>query len=135
MVQRGILKKSLTTGTVEVQEQAVVSVSYQRWNSVHLLHHQHCFHSSPKNKRFSHNTETLVKDPTNRCVSCYYKAFSLCTHDAQDVKFLCSLCNSDHMVIILKILINEVADRQTQYIDKVDIDMERLVFKCLKAYF
>uniref|UniRef100_A0A0P4VYC8 BPL/LPL catalytic domain-containing protein n=1 Tax=Scylla olivacea TaxID=85551 RepID=A0A0P4VYC8_SCYOL len=53
-------------GTVEVQEQAVVSVSYQRWNSVHLLHHQHCFHSSPRNKRFSRNTEMPSKDPTNR---------------------------------------------------------------------
>lgn len=53
-------------GTVEVQEQAVVSVSYQRWNSVHLLHHQHCFHSSPRNKRFSHNTEVPPKDPANR---------------------------------------------------------------------
>ena len=65
---RFVPKDSLATGTVEVQEQAVVSVSYQRWNSVHLLHHQHCFHSSPRNKRFSHNTEVPPKDPTNRYV-------------------------------------------------------------------
>lgn len=53
-------------GTVEVQEQAVVSVSYQRWSSVHLLHHQHCFHSSPRNKRFSRINDTPPlpdKDP------------------------------------------------------------------------
>ncbi|XP_050714902.1 mucin-5AC-like isoform X4 [Eriocheir sinensis] len=56
----------VASGTVEVQEQAVVSVSYQRWSSVHLLHHQHCFHSSPRNKRFSRINDTPPlpdKDP------------------------------------------------------------------------
>ncbi|KAK4319414.1 hypothetical protein Pmani_009649 [Petrolisthes manimaculis] len=44
-------------GTVEVQEQAVVSVSYKEWSSVQLLHHQHCFHSSPRHKRFSQEVD------------------------------------------------------------------------------
>ncbi|XP_042875757.1 uncharacterized protein LOC122255619 isoform X5 [Penaeus japonicus] len=56
-------------GTVEVQEQAVVSISYRRWSSVQLLHHQHCFHSSPKNKRFSQDLEKTSKKVSRSAVS------------------------------------------------------------------
>ncbi|KAK7071568.1 hypothetical protein SK128_020319, partial [Halocaridina rubra] len=52
-----ILDNVYHMSTVEVQEQAVVSVSYQQWSGVHLLHHQHCFHSSPQHKRFSRDVE------------------------------------------------------------------------------
>ncbi|RXG57668.1 Biotin--protein ligase [Armadillidium vulgare] len=39
------------------QEAAVVSMSYNKWKNVQLLHHQHCFHSSPKHK----NSKALEK--------------------------------------------------------------------------
>lgn len=56
-------------GTVEVQEQAVVSISYRRWSSVQLLHHQHCFHSSPRHKRFSQDLEKTSKKVSRSAVS------------------------------------------------------------------
>ncbi|XP_042875754.1 uncharacterized protein LOC122255619 isoform X2 [Penaeus japonicus] len=59
----------VASGTVEVQEQAVVSISYRRWSSVQLLHHQHCFHSSPKNKRFSQDLEKTSKKVSRSAVS------------------------------------------------------------------
>ncbi|XP_066944655.1 microtubule-associated protein futsch isoform X2 [Macrobrachium rosenbergii] len=56
-------------GTVEVQEQAVVSVSYHQWSGVQLLHHQHCFHSSPQHKRFSREVEKPKAIPSRSAVS------------------------------------------------------------------
>ncbi|XP_064083580.1 uncharacterized protein LOC135199452 isoform X2 [Macrobrachium nipponense] len=56
-------------GTVEVQEQAVVSVSYHQWSGVQLLHHQHCFHSSPQHKRFSREVEKPKPIPSRSAVS------------------------------------------------------------------
>ncbi|XP_071518260.1 uncharacterized protein Hcs isoform X3 [Panulirus ornatus] len=56
-------------GTVEVQEQAVVSISYRQWSSVQLLHHQHCFHSSPQHKRFSRDLENSKGKGTRSAVS------------------------------------------------------------------
>ncbi|CAL4122816.1 unnamed protein product, partial [Meganyctiphanes norvegica] len=54
-------------GTVEVQEEAVVSVTYSKWSNVQLLHHQHCFHSSSKDKRFSQNFD-CKKSPNRSSV-------------------------------------------------------------------
>ncbi|XP_069191803.1 uncharacterized protein [Procambarus clarkii] len=59
----------VASGTVEVQEQAVVSISYRRWSSVHLLHHQHCFHSSPQHKRFSQDMENIKGKDMRSAVS------------------------------------------------------------------
>lgn len=59
----------VASGTVEVQEQAVVSISYRRWSSVQLLHHQHCFHSSPRHKRFSQDLEKTSKKVSRSAVS------------------------------------------------------------------
>ncbi|XP_068212277.1 serine-rich adhesin for platelets-like isoform X1 [Palaemon carinicauda] len=56
-------------GTVEVQEQAVVSVSYHQWSGVQLLHHQHCFHSSPQHKRFSREVDKPKPIPSRSAVS------------------------------------------------------------------
>ncbi|XP_042229880.1 biotin--protein ligase-like isoform X2 [Homarus americanus] len=56
-------------GTVEVQEQAVVTISYRRWSSVQLLHHQHCFHSSPQHKRFSRELENTKDTDIRSAVS------------------------------------------------------------------
>ncbi|XP_066944658.1 microtubule-associated protein futsch isoform X5 [Macrobrachium rosenbergii] len=59
----------VASGTVEVQEQAVVSVSYHQWSGVQLLHHQHCFHSSPQHKRFSREVEKPKAIPSRSAVS------------------------------------------------------------------
>ncbi|XP_064083584.1 uncharacterized protein LOC135199452 isoform X5 [Macrobrachium nipponense] len=59
----------VASGTVEVQEQAVVSVSYHQWSGVQLLHHQHCFHSSPQHKRFSREVEKPKPIPSRSAVS------------------------------------------------------------------
>ncbi|XP_068212281.1 microtubule-associated protein futsch-like [Palaemon carinicauda] len=59
----------VASGTVEVQEQAVVSVSYHQWSGVQLLHHQHCFHSSPQHKRFSREVDKTKSIPSRSAVS------------------------------------------------------------------